>query len=82
MRTSPSCTTETTRSPSLVYTSPRASLHPSTFVLLDWRGGRVMQIRDFRYVPYIADEVLHGRAAFRADANQEQGQEQGEEESA
>jgi hypothetical protein len=39
-------------------------------VLLDWRGGRIALIRDFRYMPYIADEVLHGRAAFRADANQ------------
>ena len=56
--------------PALAIHSPRASLHPSTFVLLDWRGGRVTLIRDFRYVPYIADEVLHGRAAFRADANE------------
>ena len=58
--------------PALAIHSPRASEHPSTFVLLDWRGGRVTLIRDFRYVPYIADEVLHGRAAFRADANQEE----------
>ena len=56
--------------PALAIFSPRASEHPSTFVLLDWRGGRVTLIRDFRYVPYIADEVLHGRAAFRADANE------------
>ena len=55
--------------PALAIYSPRASLHPSTFVLLDWRGGRVVLIRDFRYVPYIADEVLNSRAAFRADAN-------------
>jgi len=61
--------------PALAMFSPRASLHPSSFVLLDWRGGRVAQIRDFRYVPYIADEVLHGRAAFRADPSQEQEQE-------
>jgi NAD(P)-dependent dehydrogenase (short-subunit alcohol dehydrogenase family) len=33
-------------------------------------GGRIVQIRDFRYVPYLADEVLHGRAAFRADSNE------------
>jgi hypothetical protein len=58
--------------PALAIYSPRASEHPSTFVLLDWRGGRVTQIRDFRYVPYIADEVLHGRAAFRPDANEEE----------
>jgi len=36
---------------------------------------RPEQIRDFRYVPYIADEVLHGRAAFRADPSQEQEEE-------
>jgi RNA polymerase sigma factor (sigma-70 family) len=53
--------------PALAIYSPRAGAHPSTFVLLQWRGGRVALIRDFRYVPYIADEVLHGRAAFRAD---------------
>jgi RNA polymerase sigma-70 factor (ECF subfamily) len=47
--------------------SPRASEHPSYFVLLEWRGERVAQIRDFRYVPYIADEVLLGRARFRPD---------------
>ena len=52
--------------------SPRASQHPSTFVFLDWRGGRIAVIRDFRYVPYIADEVLHGRLAFRADPNEEE----------
>jgi len=52
--------------------SPRASQHPSTFVFLDWRGGRIALIRDFRYVPYIADEVLHGRAAFRADQKDEE----------
>jgi hypothetical protein len=39
---------------------------------LDWRGGRIALIRDFRYVPYIADEVLHGRAAFRADQKDEE----------
>jgi RNA polymerase sigma-70 factor, ECF subfamily len=46
---------------------PRASARPRAFVLLDWRGDRVVQIRDFRYVPYIADEVVQGRASFRAD---------------
>ena len=30
---------------------------PSYFVLLDWAGGRVASIRDFRYVPYIAREA-------------------------
>ena len=53
------------RRPALAILSPRASQHPSTFVLLDWRGEPVALIRDFRYVPYIADEVAQGRAAFR-----------------
>lgn len=30
---------------------------PMYFVLLDWDGGRVQLIRDFRYVPYIAAEA-------------------------
>ena len=53
--------------PALAFHSPRSSEHPSYFVLLEWRGDRVAVIRDFRYVPYIADEVLLGRATFRAD---------------
>ena len=53
--------------PALAVHAPRTSEHPSTFVVLAWRGGRVALIRDFRYVPYIADEVRLGRATFRAD---------------
>ncbi|MEP6654330.1 MAG: sigma-70 family RNA polymerase sigma factor [Myxococcales bacterium] len=49
---------------------PASSDRPRAFVLLDWRDGRVVQVRDFRYVPYIADEVLQGRASFRADTNE------------
>lgn len=30
---------------------------PSYFILLDWTDGRVTSIRDFRYVPYIANEA-------------------------
>jgi len=30
---------------------------PSYFILLAWHDGRVTEIRDFRYVPYIADEA-------------------------
>jgi RNA polymerase sigma-70 factor, ECF subfamily len=30
---------------------------PSYFVLLEWDGDRVASIRDFRYVPYIANEA-------------------------
>lgn len=29
----------------------------SYFVLLEWEGGRVQSIRDYRYVPYIAREA-------------------------
>jgi RNA polymerase sigma-70 factor (ECF subfamily) len=48
--------------------SPRSSTQPSSFVLIEWRGEKLALIRDFRYVPYIADEVRLGRAAFRPDA--------------
>ncbi len=48
--------------------SPRSSTQPASFVLIDWRGERIVSIRDFRYVPYIADEVCLGRATFRANA--------------
>lgn len=30
---------------------------PAYFILLDWKDGRVTSIRDFRYVPYIANEA-------------------------
>jgi RNA polymerase sigma-70 factor (ECF subfamily) len=30
---------------------------PAYFIFLEWESGRVRSIRDFRYVPYIADEV-------------------------
>jgi RNA polymerase sigma-70 factor, ECF subfamily len=30
---------------------------PSYFILLTWDAGRVQQIRDFRYIPYVADEA-------------------------
>ncbi|MFL5304201.1 MAG: sigma-70 family RNA polymerase sigma factor [Polyangia bacterium] len=53
--------------PALAIHEPRSNEHPRAFVLLDWRDGRVVQIRDFRYVPYIADEVVQGRAAFRPE---------------
>ncbi len=56
--------------PALAIHEPRSSVHPRAFVLLDWRGDRVVQIRDFRYVPYIADEVTEGRASFRPDTNE------------
>jgi RNA polymerase sigma-70 factor, ECF subfamily len=40
----------------LAATVPGAD-RPSYFILLDWDGDRVAKIRDFRYVPYIAQEA-------------------------
>jgi RNA polymerase sigma factor (sigma-70 family) len=37
--------------------TPRASSRPRYFIELVWTGDRVSLIRDFRYVPYIADEL-------------------------
>jgi len=53
--------------PALGIHSPRASEHPSYLVLIQWRGDQVAVIRDFRYVPYIADEIRLGRARFTPD---------------
>ncbi len=58
--------------PALAVFAPAASERPGSFVLLEWRGGRVALIRDFRYVPYIADEVLGGAATFRAESTNEE----------
>jgi RNA polymerase sigma-70 factor (ECF subfamily) len=41
--------------------TPRASAAPRYFIELGWRDGKVSEIKDFRYVPYIAAEL--GRAA-------------------
>jgi len=35
----------------------KAGARPSYFILLEWQGDRVALIRDFRYVPYIGQEV-------------------------
>ena len=40
-----------------------AGAPPRYFVELDWRDGQVVSIRDFRYVPYIAQD-----GAFTLDA--------------
>jgi RNA polymerase sigma-70 factor (ECF subfamily) len=55
------------RRPALAVHAPAASERPSTFVLLEWRGGRVALIRDFRYVPYIAEELRGGAVTFEGD---------------
>ncbi|HTA21726.1 MAG TPA: sigma-70 family RNA polymerase sigma factor [Polyangia bacterium] len=57
--------------PALAVYMPRASAQPSYFVLLEWRDARVALIRDFRYVPYIADEVRLGHVPFRAHDDQQ-----------
>jgi len=35
-----------------------SSSRPAYFIRIDWRNDRVAQVRDFRYVPYIADEAV------------------------
>ena len=37
--------------------TPQAAARPAYFMFLEWRDGRVQAIRDYRYVPYIADEA-------------------------
>jgi RNA polymerase sigma-70 factor (ECF subfamily) len=54
--------------PALSIHSPRSSEQPSYLVLIEWRGEQVALIRDFRYVPYIADEIRLGHARFTPDA--------------
>jgi RNA polymerase sigma-70 factor (ECF subfamily) len=44
--------------------TPRHAPEPSNFVFLDFRGEKLVLIRDFRYVPYLAQEVAAGRATF------------------
>jgi len=44
--------------------APRHAPEPSSFVFLAWRDAELVLIRDFRYVPYIAEEVAAGRATF------------------
>jgi RNA polymerase sigma-70 factor (ECF subfamily) len=48
--------------------TPRSAPTPRSFVFLSFRGDELVEIRDFRYVPYIADELSLGRAFFRPDA--------------
>ncbi len=36
---------------------PKNSERPRYFIQLEWEDGRVVNIRDFRYVPYIASEL-------------------------
>ena len=60
------------RRPALAVHAPAASERPSTLVLVEWRDGRVALIRDFRYVPYIADELRRGAGTFEAEPTTEE----------
>jgi RNA polymerase sigma factor (sigma-70 family) len=53
--------------PALAMYSPRHAPEPSNFVFIDWHERQIQTIRDFRYVPYIANEVALDHARFRPD---------------
>lgn len=36
---------------------PAASARPAYFIQLEWESDRIARVRDYRYVPYIADEA-------------------------
>jgi RNA polymerase sigma-70 factor (ECF subfamily) len=36
---------------------PASSARPAYFIQIDWDGDRVENVRDWRYVPYIAEEA-------------------------
>jgi len=36
---------------------PASSDQPAYFIRLDWRDQHIAEVRDFRYVPYIAGEA-------------------------
>jgi RNA polymerase sigma-70 factor, ECF subfamily len=43
--------------PAIAVFRPASSSVPAYFIRIDWRDDRVAQVRDFRYVPYIASEA-------------------------
>ncbi|MGZ3507778.1 MAG: sigma-70 family RNA polymerase sigma factor [Vulcanimicrobiaceae bacterium] len=47
--------------PAIAMYRPASNTVPAYFVLLEWRGGRISLIRDFRYVPYIASDARFSR---------------------
>jgi hypothetical protein len=57
---SPSRASPPTRWPTCVFRPD--STQPAYFVRVAWEDGRVVQIRDFRYVPHIADGTRFTRA--------------------
>lgn len=44
--------------------TPRHAPRPTNFVLVEWGEHEIVQIRDFRYVPYIANELALEHSAF------------------
>lgn len=44
--------------PAIAMFRPPSSSRPAYFVRLDWPHDRIAQVRDFRYVPYIAREAI------------------------
>ena len=44
--------------PAIAIFRPASSSRPAYFIRLNWRDDRVAQVRDFRYVPYIAGEAI------------------------
>jgi RNA polymerase sigma factor (sigma-70 family) len=52
--------------PAIAVFRPASSVRPAYFIRLEWSGEHVAQVRDFRYVPYIA-----GEASFTGDASSE-----------
>lgn len=47
--------------PAVAMYRPASSAVPAYFVLLEWTGGRISLIRDFRYVAYIAGDARFSR---------------------
>ena len=44
--------------PAVAMFRPASSSRPAYFIRLNWRDDRIAQVRDFRYVPYIAGEAI------------------------
>ncbi len=44
--------------PAIAMFRPASSSRPAYFIRLNWRDDRIAQVRDFRYVPYIAGEAI------------------------
>jgi RNA polymerase sigma-70 factor, ECF subfamily len=53
--------------PVLAMYSPRHASHPTNFVFIEWQGEKLSLIRDFRYVPYLADAIALEQTHFIPD---------------